>query len=246
MPSSETMDAGMAFLQKADSDLSSFVTPHAPGPDPMLTEWVSLHRLSAARDGANLFAAYRGDDSLWDYMFDGPFGSLQDFIEWVRAKQASQDPAFYAISKPGGAAIGQASLMRIDRSNGVIEIGHIVLSRHLQRNREGSAALMALIGWCFGAGYRRVEWKCNALNMPSRRAAIRLGFAFEGIFRQHMIVKNRNRDTAWFAMTDADWPALSRAYEAWLSRDNFDEADRQRVNLSDLTAAAMADRPVPD
>ena len=130
--------------------------------------------------------------------------------------------------------------MRIDAPNGVVEVGNVVIGGAAQRSRVASEALMAMIAWAFGAGYRRVEWKCNALNAPSRRAARRYGFAFEGVFRNHMIVKSRNRDTAWFAMTDADWPEVARAYQSWLDPANFDAEGRQRQSLSALTAAAMA------
>ena len=164
----------------------------------------------------------------------------------MKSAEASEDPCFYAIITPQeGRAVGQASFMRIDPGNGVIEIGHILLTPELQRSREAGAALMGMIQWAFENGYRRVEWKCNALNLPSRRAAMRLGFSYEGTFRQHLIIKGRNRDTAWFAMTDGDWQALSGAYADWLSPDNFGADGSQRRSLSDLTGAALPGRTDP-
>ncbi len=169
-------------------------------------------------------------------MSNGPYGSVDELQTWM--EQAVQsDAVFYAFTDPvSGTAFGYASFMRIDAANGALEIGNVMISPAAQRSRAASEALMLMIGWAFGAGYRRVEWKCNALNAPSRRAARRYGFAFEGIFRNHMILKSRNRDTAWYAMTDADWPALAAAYAAWLAPANFDAEGRQRDSLSDLTA----------
>ncbi|MXI55123.1 GNAT family N-acetyltransferase, partial [Escherichia coli] len=129
---------------------------------------------------------------------------------------------------------GVASFLRIDRANGVIEIGHIQIAPVLQRTSASSEAIMLMIRWAFDAGYRRVEWKCNDLNAPSMRAADRFGFTFEGTFRNHMIVKGRNRDTAWWAMTDDDWPEVRKVYEAWLALDNFDADGRQRRSMTEL------------
>ena len=131
--------------------------------------------------------------------------------------------------------VGVAAYLRITPEHGSIEVGHICLSPALQRSRAATEAMWLMMEWAFSNGYRRYEWKCNALNIPSRRAAQRLGFSFEGIFRQHMIIKGRNRDSAWFAVTDQDWPALREAYAAWLNPANFDAEGRQRERLSDLT-----------
>ncbi|RJL08498.1 GNAT family N-acetyltransferase [Paracoccus siganidrum] len=230
--------------------VTGFTIPPAPGLPLIEAPWARLERLDPARHGAALHDAVAGHDQLWDYMGQGPFADAAEFGHWLEDAAAGADPCFYAIVPADGlgGALGHAAFMRIDRPMGVIEIGNILLSPALQRSRTASAALMAMIGWAFGAGYRRVEWKCNALNLASRRAAMRLGFGFEGVFRQHMIVKGRNRDTAWFAITDADWPALSRAWAAWLDAANFDASGRQRQSLSALTAAALPDRiadPLP-
>jgi RimJ/RimL family protein N-acetyltransferase len=152
---------------------------------------------------------------------------------------ASDDPLYYAIvDKPSGAAVGRSALMRIDPVHRVIEVGSIVYSAPLQRTRGATEAMYLLARYVFETlGYRRYEWKCNALNHPSRAAALRLGFTFEGIFRQHMIVKGRNRDTAWYSMVDSEWPALKTRFERWLSPGNFDDGGRQRMSLGDVQRA---------
>lgn len=220
-----------------------FATPPLPGPDVLSDEWVRLERLSAQQHAGAIFDAQLGHDALWDYMPNGPYAQRADFDRWLGQAAVSVDPFFYAILPAGGAqAVGYASLMRIDAANGVIEIGNILMTPALQQRREASAALMLMIRWAFEAGYRRVEWKCNAFNAPSRKAALRLGFSYEGTFRQHMIVKGLNRDTAWFAIIDRDWPALRQAWDKWLAPANFDDDGRQRQSLSDLTADALPGR----
>lgn len=202
-----------------------------------------LPRLSVSAHAAAIHAATCGHDALWDYLPVGPFASKAALATWMDGACAAEDPCLFAIPDPKtGQAGGFAALMRIQPDHRVIEIGFITLGPGLQRGRAGSLALMAMIGWAFENGYRRVEWKCNALNAASRRAALRLGFSYEGLFRQHMIVKGRNRDTAWYAIIDRDWPALCGAYEAWLSPANFDPAGRQRQRLSALTQAAVPGR----
>ena len=224
-----------------NASLSEFVPPPHPAAQPIRS--AILQPLSADRHGADLFDAQAGQDGLWTYMPYGPFLSRSDHHAWMARAEASTDPVFLAILDPGtGRAGGHASFLRIDQANGVIEIGHILLTPFLQRGRTASAALMAMIAWAMGQGYRRVEWKCNALNIPSRRAALRLGFTYEGTFRNHMIVKGENRDTAWFSITDADWRALAPAHAAWLDDANFDADGRQRQSLSDLTGRALPGR----
>ena len=172
----------------------------------------------------------------WDYMPDGPFLDCQAFRDHVARKAASEDPLFYAIlDRRTGKAIGHATLMRVDTANRVIETGNIMFSPAMQRTPGATESMYLLARYVFDKlGYRRYEWKCNALNAPSRAAAARLGFAFEGIFRQHMIVKGRNRDTAWFSMLDTEWPAVKRALEQWLAPENFDPEGRQRRSLASL------------
>jgi RimJ/RimL family protein N-acetyltransferase len=196
-----------------------------------------LERLDAGRHADDLFAAYAGHDQLWDYMAYGPFATAREYRTWAESEARGPDPVFYAIQdRQSHRAAGVASLLRITPAHGVIEVGHICLSPALQGTVAATEAMFLMAEWVFAAGYRRYEWKCNALNLASRRAAQRLGFSFEGIFRQHMVIKGRNRDTAWFAMTDRDWPALRVAYLSWLDPGNFDAHGRQKRSLSSLTA----------
>ena len=153
------------------------------------------------------------------------------------------DPFFYALrDKASGQVGGVMSYLRITPAAGSIELGHINLSPQIQRTRAATEAMMLMIGWAFEAGYRRFEWKCDALNLPSRRAAQRLGLSYEGIFRQATVVKGRNRDTAWFAAIDKEWPALEAAFETWLSPGNFDADGRQRQSLATLTRPILVTR----
>ncbi|MEM8824124.1 MAG: GNAT family protein [Pseudomonadota bacterium] len=211
---------------------------YAP-PDRIAGHGAVLERFAPKRHAAELFAANGTDVEMWRYMPCGPFADFTDYRGWADQVAAWDDPAFYAI-RADGPWIGVASLMRIDRGNGVIEIGNIAFSAALKRTRLATAALHLMIAQAFEAGFRRVEWKCNAENAPSRRAALRLGFSFEGVFRQHMVVKGRNRDTAWFAMVDGDWPAIRDAHLAWLDPENFDGDGRQRRALGGF--APMAGR----
>lgn len=175
---------------------------------------------------------------MWRYLPYGPFDGLQSYREWMVSFCNSPDPLFYAIldSKTTN-ALGVASYLRIDKNNGVIEVGHLAYSPLLQRTRTATEAMYLMMQHAFELGYRRYEWKCNSLNMPSRAAAERLGFTFEGIFRQAAVIKDRNRDTAWYSIIDKEWPALKQAFETWLADDNFDADGRQKVALSTLTSA---------
>ena len=183
--------------------------------------------------GAALWEGIRGNDWLWTYMFDGPFAEEGSFRASLEAKARSEDPLFYAIvERSSGEAVGIASLMNIHEKNRSIEVGSIVYTPRLQRTPGATEAMYLMARYCFEElGYRRYEWKCNALNAPSRAAALRLGFTFEGVFRQHMVVKGRNRDTAWFSMLDGEWGERKRAFEDWLEAGNFDEDGRQRRSL---------------
>lgn len=219
-----------------------YVVPPAPGSDQISGRLVVLERLDAARHGETIWQAAQGADWIWDYLGYGPFPEAAAYVEWAARMQAGADPCFYAIRPQAGAALGVVSFLRTDTANGSTEIGHVLMTPPLQRTPEASEALMLMVRWAMEAGYRRLEWKCDALNGPSRRAAQRLGFTFEGIFRQHMIYKGRNRDTAWFSILDREWPALRDAYDAWLAPDNFDASDQQRRSLSALTDAALPGR----
>ena len=199
---------------------------------------IDLVPLDAAAHADDLFEAANGPgkDFAWDYLFDGPFTDRAAFRAGIEAKAKSDDPLFYAIiDKATGKATGYQTLMRIDPAHGVIEVGNILYSPPMQRTIGATEAQYLFARHVFDdLGYRRYEWKCNHLNAPSRRAAERFGFTYEGTFRQHMIVKGRNRDTAWYSMLDSEWPAQRDAYERWLSPDNFDAAGKQRASLVSL------------
>nr|WP_211110373.1 GNAT family protein [Acuticoccus mangrovi] len=212
--------------------------------------FIRLEPLDPARHAADQFAAHRAGDPkglLWAHLPYGPFDTLEDYTEHLARQAASEDPLFFAlVSKDDGKAGGVMSLMRISPEHGVAEVGHICLAPGMRRTPGGTEAIRLFGGLLFDElGYRRFEWKCDNANQASRRAASRFGFAFEGVFRQHMVVKDRNRDTAWFAMTDADWPRLRSAMDAWLSPDNFDARGHQRQSLEALQAAAHGDRERP-
>jgi RimJ/RimL family protein N-acetyltransferase len=192
---------------------------------------VALDRAAHAADLWDLTHAPE-NDSLWLYLFDGPYRDRSAFEASIEAKAASQDYLHYAIiDRASGRAVGYASYLRIEPAHRVIEVGNILFTPALQRTTGATEAMYLMARHVFDdLGYRRYEWKCNALNEPSRRAAERLGFTFEGIFRQHMIVKGQNRDTAWYAMLDSEWPARKAEFERWLDPANFDGA-KQRTPL---------------
>ncbi len=180
-----------------------------------------------------------GAGSLWAWMGDGPYGSANAFAEGIAAKAASADPFWAVLDAASRRPLGYLSLMRIEPAHRVIEVGNILYTPALQRTPGATEAVFLIASHVFERlGYRRLEWKCNALNAPSRRAALRFGFAFEGIFRQHMIIKGRNRDTAWYAMMDHDWTARRAAFRQWLAEDNFGPGGVQKVSLADLNGVA--------
>ncbi len=182
-----------------------------------------------------LFRAVQEDRSErnWTYLPYGPFASLADYEAWLRRDCTGKDPLFHTVLNRGGEPVGIASYLRIHPESGGIEVGHIHFSPRLQQTIASTEAMYLMMRRVFDElGYRRYEWKCDALNVPSRRAAERLGFVFEGIFRQATVYKGRNRDTAWFAIIDRDWPRIRRSFERWLHPDNFDLHGRQRQPLT--------------
>lgn len=220
--------------------VTGFAPPPRPGPALLSGLHVTLERLDPDRHAPDLFDANRGHDRLWAYLPYGPFDSLDVYRAWQQAMAPKDDPFFYALrDRRTGRVGGLASFLRIEPAHGVIEIGHIEISPAMQRSPAATEAICLMIRWAFDARYRRVEWKCDALNAPSMAAARRYGFAYEGTFRQHLIVKGHNRDTAWFAIVDRDWPALRAAHDAWLAPENFDPDGLQRQRLSDLTGRAL-------
>ncbi len=198
--------------------------------------FVDLVPLNAAAHADALFDAANGGekDSVWTYLFDGPFTDRAVFRDSIEAKAKSEDPLFFAVvDKAGGRTMGYQTLMRIDPARGSIEVGSIMYAPPLQRTIAATEAQYLFARYVFDElGYRRYEWKCNALNAPSRRAALRLGFTFEGIFRQHMIVKGRNRDTAWYSMIDKEWSSRRAGFERWLAPGNFDAHGGQIFDLA--------------
>jgi RimJ/RimL family protein N-acetyltransferase len=199
--------------------------------------YVRLEPIMVERQATDLFEAQAaGDPHLWDYMSAGPFETLSDVTYWLNQVALSPDPLFFTIvDQASGKAVGMESYLRITPAHGTIEIGFIWFGAALQRTPGATEAIYLLARHAFeDLGYRRLEWKCDSLNQRSRRAAERFGFTFEGIFRQHMVTKSRNRDTAWFAMLDSEWPVIKAAFEAWLAPDNFDAAGQQRRSLSGI------------
>jgi RimJ/RimL family protein N-acetyltransferase len=205
----------------------------APAPIVLAGRTVRLEPLDAARHANQLWQAVRGHDELWTWMGDPPYADEASFQCAIEEKQQAAGAVFLAlVPVETGQAAGYASWMRIDALNGVVEVGNILLSPRLQRTTAATEAMYLMARHIFEAlGYRRYEWKCNAENLPSRRAAERLGFHYEGTFHQHMVVKGRNRDTAWFALLDSEWPACKQAFAQWLAPANFDAAGRQRISL---------------
>jgi RimJ/RimL family protein N-acetyltransferase len=203
-----------------------------------------LEPLDVAKHGDDLVAAFsKTDMDSWRYLFAGPFASDDDCRNWLTDVASRTTEVPYAlIDLKSGRAAGMASYMRIEPGHGVIEVGSIHYSDILKRTPATTEAMFLMMRHVFDdLGYRRYEWKCDSFNAPSRRTAQRLGFLFEGIFRQHMVVKGHSRDTAWFAIVDSDWPMLKHAYEKWLSPDNFTDDGRQRVSLSDLIGATRGE-----
>ncbi len=233
--------AGTSPAMTSPAPIGSAVdTTPAPRPEPRVFEgaFVRLEPLTPAH-APDLYAATHGEDreSIWRYLFTGPYPDFASFEAWVAAQSQSNDPLPWAVIDRSGKAVGALTLMRIDPPNRVIEIGGITFGTPMQRTTGSTEAIYLLARYIFELGYRRFEWKCNDLNAPSKNAALRLGFAYEGLFRQHMIVKGRNRDTAWFSMLDTEWPTRRKAFETWLSPANFDSEGRQRTSLGDLMGA---------
>jgi RimJ/RimL family protein N-acetyltransferase len=233
--------------QSAAAEVGPLVDPLPSGRAPerrvMEGTYVRLKPVDGGAHAASLYGlshARPEDAALWTYLAYGPFPDQDAFARWLAERVASTDPLFFAIiNGHTGRATGMASYLNIVPDMGCIEIGHIWFAPPLQRTRAATEAIFLMMRHVFDdLGYRRLEWKCNALNQASMRAARRFGFTYEGTFRQHMVVKGRNRDTAWFALLDREWPAVRAAFERWLDPANFDAAGRQRTSLSVLMAAS--------
>lgn len=227
-----------ALGQEVGLPLPDWEPPPAPSRMSLEGRYCRLEPMDPQRHAETLFDSYRLDEEgrLWTYLPYGPFRDVDEYRQWVESQYQNTDPLFFAIVDPNSdAAIGVASFMRIVPDMGCIEIGHLCFSPLLQQSTAATEAMYLMMSHAFELGYRRCEWKCHALNRASRRAALRLGFQFEGIFRQSVIVKGRNRDTAWYSVLDGEWPALQQAFESWLQPGNFNDQGEQRVSLSELT-----------
>lgn len=218
------------------SDLSHWTGAPRPSRTVLEGRYARLEPLNPARHGPGLLASALepGAEARFRYLFEQPPAGMGDLAPWLDKAAVSQDPLFFAvIDRATGLTQGRQALMRIDPTNGVIEVGNILWGPTIARTRTATEALYLFARHVFDdLGYRRFEWKCNSLNAPSRRAALRFGFSFEGIFRQHMVVKGQNRDTAWYAMLDEEWPGLKARFESWLEPDNFDADGRQKRKLN--------------
>jgi RimJ/RimL family protein N-acetyltransferase len=209
-----------------------------PGAVTLTGRFGTVERLNAARHAPDLWTAMRGHDAIWTYLPPGPFADKAPFTAYIGECERNKERIFYAVLDSGGRAAGFFSLMEIRPAMRVIEIGNIVYSPALQRTALATEAQFLIARYAVETlRYRRYEWKCNALNAASRRAAERFGFRFEGIFRQHMIVKGHSRDTAWFSILDSEWPARKAAFERWLAPENFDRDGRQKQSLAALHKA---------
>lgn len=225
--------------------VTGWTPPRPPASVAMEGRYCRLEPLDVERHAAALFEANSLDREGrgWTYLPYGPFADFNAYRTWLEMVSRGSDPLFFAIVDTMlERAVGVAAYLRIDPNNGSIEVGHLNFSPLLQRRPAATEAMYLMMKQAFEWGYRRYEWKCNALNAPSRQAAQRLGLSYEGIFRQAAVVRGRNRDTAWYAAIDAEWPALQQAFSRWLDPSNFDRDGRQRSSLSELTAPVLKSR----
>lgn len=237
-----------AFGQPVGAELPDWAPPPPPPREAIEGRYVRLEPLDPARHAAELFEAFSADAQgrNWTYLPSGPFETRASFDLWLAEIAAKLDPLFFAaVDRATGKAVGVSSFLRIQPQAGSIEVGHILFSPAMQRTRLATEAIYLHMKRAFELGYRRFEWKCDALNAPSRRAAQRFGLSFEGVFRQATVYKGRTRDTAWYAAIDSEWPRLSHAFETWLGPANFDADGRQLQRLSDLTAPLLVARDEP-
>ena len=230
-----------ALGQPIGDDVAGWHAPPRPARVPIDGRWVRLEPLNPAAHARALFAANAldTDGRNWTYLPIGPFATFDDYDAWLRKMAAGDDPFFYTVvDREGDRPVGVASYLRIDPAAGSIEVGHINFSPLAQRTRAATDAIYQMMRHAFALGYRRYEWKCDSLNAPSRTAAERFGFTYEGLFRQATIYKGRSRDTAWYSILDREFPAIDAAYRAWLADENFDAHGQQRQRLADLMARA--------
>lgn len=220
------------FGQPVGGDLVRELPTGPPDTSSMVGHWCSVSELRPTEHGAALHGAFRAapDEREWTYLPYGPFATQEDFDSWASMIPGSTDPVFFAVDD-GDGPCGIASYLRITPEAGSVEVGHVHFAHRLARTPAATEAMFLMMRRAFDAGYRRYEWKCDAFNAPSRTAAVRLGFSFEGVFRQATVYKGRNRDTAWYSIIDAEWPRLRSEFVRWLDPSNFDEDGQQRTPL---------------
>jgi len=238
-----------ALGQPIGAPVPTWTERRRPPRAPSVGRYCTIEPLEPRKHGRDLFdaCAIDKDGRLWTYLPYGPFATHQAYAGWMQMTCMGEDPQFYAIVDcASGKAVGVASFLRIDPKNGTIEVGHICLAPPGQRTRVATEAMFLMMKRVFDEiAYRRYEWKCDELNAPSREAAQRLGFTFEGIFRQAVVYKGRNRDSAWYSIIDKEWLHLKAAFESWLDPANFDAAGEQKLRLSEMTAAALVAARAP-
>jgi len=229
-----------AFHQPIGAALPDWQGAQLPDGRPLVGRYCRLERIDVERHAADLYAAFQDapDSRDWTYLFAGPFETFAAYRTYLTAIEKLSDPMHYAVIDLGsGKAVGTLALVRIDAPNGVIEVGSVTYSPRMKRTRLSTETMSLLLKYVFeDLGYRRFEWKCDSLNAPSRTAALRYGFKFEGIFRQAVVTRQRNRDTAWHSIVDSEYPALQTAYARWLDERNFDGEGRQMMRLANLIA----------
>ena len=226
-----------AFGQPIGRELTGWQSPSRPARSVLDGRFCRVEPLDVARHARQLYDANALDPEgrMWTYLFSGPFSSFEEYRAWLESRPASDDPLFFAFVDKGRAqAVGTGAYLRIDTGNGVVEVGHLAFSPLMQRSPVATEAMYLMMKNAFELGYRRYEWKCDSLNAASRRAAERLGFTFEGIFRQAIVYKGRSRDTAWFSIVDTEWTSIDEGFRAWLDPANFDDDGRQRRSLAAL------------
>lgn len=244
-PGSDTAPALNPLGQPIGPSVGDWQPPPPPPRTPLEGRFCCVEPLDPGRHAAGLYAAYALDAQgrTWTYLSYGPFATQEEYLTWMVDRCRLSDPLFHAIlAGPARAPVGVAGYLRIAPASGSIEIGHLAFSPLLQRTPAATEAMYLMIERAFELGYRRCEWKCDALNAPSRAAAQRLGLSFEGVFRQAAVYKGRSRDTAWYAAIDREWPALEHAFRRWLDPANFDAQGQQRLRLSELTRPLLAQR----
>jgi RimJ/RimL family protein N-acetyltransferase len=228
--------------------MANWKPPAPPARAALSGRFCALEPLDPQRHGPELYKANALDNEgrMWTYLPYGPFESFKSYAAWLNQDCLGNDPLFYTIvDQSARKPVGMASYLRIDPPVGALEVGHLIFSQLLQKTPAATEAMYLMMKNAFALGYRRYEWKCDALNAKSRAAAQRLGFSFEGIFRQARVYKGRTRDTAWFSVIDQEWPALEQAFVRWLDPANFDERGLQRLSLSSLTAPLLGETKYP-